>query len=161
MGDLRVGVITASDSCHSGDREDLSGRHIVDTCEGRGWDVIGYHVCPDDAEAIEASIVELADVGAADIILTTGGTGLGPRDVTPEATLSACPRLVPGIAEAMRAVSLAFTKRAMLSRAVAAQRGSTLVVNLPGSEKAVRETLAVVLDQLEHAAQMMAGCGHE
>lgn len=161
MGDLRVGVITASDSCHSDTREDLSGRVIIETCEARGWEVVGYDVCPDDCEAIVASMIEMADVASADVILTTGGTGLGPRDVTPEATLAACQRLVPGIAEAMRAESLAFTKRAMLSRAVAAQRGSTLVVNLPGSVKAVRETLAVVVDQLEHAVEMMAGCGHD
>lgn len=161
MGELRIGVVTSSDSCHRGEREDLSGKAIIEACAGRGWDVVGYHVCPDEAECLTTSIVDLADVHDADVVLTTGGTGLGPRDVTPEATLAACPRLVPGIAEAIRAESLKVTPRAMLSRAVSAQRGKTVVINLPGSVKAVRETLAVVLDQLEHAAEMAAGCGHD
>ncbi len=160
MAELRIGVITASDRCHANEQEDLSGREIVATCEARGWDVVGYDVVPDEAETITASIIELADVANADVIFTTGGTGLSPRDVTPEATLAACPRLVPGIAEAIRAESMKVTKRAMLSRAVAAQRGITLVINLPGSVKAVRETLDVVLDQLEHARDMAAGRGH-
>ncbi len=160
MAELRIGVITASDRCHANEQEDLSGREIVTTCEARGWDVVGYDVVPDEAETITASIIELADVANADVIFTTGGTGLSPRDVTPEATMAACPRNVPGIAEAIRAESLKVTKRAMLSRAVAAQRGTTLVINLPGSVKAVRETLDVVLDQLEHARDMAAGRGH-
>jgi molybdenum cofactor synthesis domain-containing protein len=160
MAELRVGVITCSDRCHAGEAEDLSGREIVDTCEKRGWDVVGYDVVPDEQEAITLSIIELADVDNADVVFTTGGTGLSPRDVTPEATLAACPRLVPGVAEAVRAESFKVTRRAMLSRAIAAQRGTTLVINLPGSVKAVRETLAVVLDQLEHARDMAAGCGH-
>ncbi|HEY3316823.1 MAG TPA: MogA/MoaB family molybdenum cofactor biosynthesis protein [Coriobacteriia bacterium] len=161
MSELRVGVITSSDSCSSGDREDLSGKAIIDASTARGWDVVGYHVCPDEIECLTTSIVELADVDEADVVFTTGGTGLGPRDVTPEATLAACDRLVPGIAEAIRAESLKVTKRAMLSRGIAGQRGKTLVINLPGSVKAVRETLEVVLDQLEHAVEMAAGCGHD
>lgn len=161
MGDLLVGVITSSDSCNEGTRQDESGRFLVDACEARGWDVVGYHVCPDDVECLTASIIELADVAGAQVILTTGGTGLGPRDVTPEATLAACDRQVPGIAEAMRAESLKVTGRAMLSRAVAGMRKRTLVINMPGSLKAVRETSAVVFDQLEHAAEMAVGCGHD
>jgi molybdopterin adenylyltransferase len=161
VGEIRVAVITCSDSCHRGARKDAAGKAIAEMCTDRGWDIVAYDVCPDDTECIVDSIVKAAAVNTADVVFTTGGTGLGPRDVTPEATVLACDRLVPGIAEAIRAESLAITKRAMLSRAVAGQRGRTLVVNLPGSEKAVRETMAVFIDQLEHAVQMMAGGGHD
>jgi molybdenum cofactor synthesis domain-containing protein len=121
---------------------------------------VGHVVCADDRDTIAAAIVRFADDERCDLVLSTGGTGFGPRDVTPEATRAACPRDVPGVAEAIRAESLKVTKRAMLSRAVAGQRGSTLVVNLPGSVKAVRETLGVFVDQVEHAVEMMAGGGH-
>jgi molybdenum cofactor synthesis domain-containing protein len=161
MPEVRVGVVTCSDTCAAGGREDASGDAIVETCEARGWTVIERVVCADDLDTIAAAIVRFADEQRADLVLTTGGTGLGPRDVTPEATRAACPRDVPGIAEAIRAESLRVTKRAMLSRAVAGQRGKTLVVNMPGSVKAVRETLGVFLDQVEHAVEMMAGGGHD
>ena len=160
MDSLRIGVITSSDSRAAGEAEDTSGKALVDLAKERGWLVVDYHVCPDDVECLAASILEMADVDEADIVLTTGGTGLSPRDVTPEATLAVCDRLVPGIAEAIRAASMAVTKRAMLSRGIAAMRGRTLVINLPGSEKAVRETFAVIADQLEHARDMIAGGGH-
>ncbi len=160
MAELRVGVITCSDSRAAGDAEDTSGQALIELIGERGWVVSAYHVCQDDTESIVTSIIDMADLEESDVVLTTGGTGLGPRDVTPEATLIACDRAVPGIAEAIRAESARITKRAMLSRGVAAQRGGTLVINLPGSEKAVREAFEMVADQLEHAVEMMAGGGH-
>lgn len=158
---LRVGILTSSDRCAVGEMEDTSGRAIAEACEQRGWDVATYRVCADDAEALADALRSMADSDRLDVVLTTGGTGLGPRDVMPETTLSVADRIVPGIAEAIRLESLRITPRAMLSRAIAAQRGNTLIVNLPGSEKAVRESLAVFIDQLEHAVEMMAGGRHD
>jgi len=160
MAELRVGIITSSDSCAAGEREDLSGRALTGLVQDRGWTVCDYHVCADDRESLSASIIEIADFDHADVILTTGGTGLGPRDVTPEATAAVCERMAPGIAEYLRAESAKVTLRAMLSRGVAALRGDTLVINFPGSEKAVRESFGFVADQLEHAVEMIAGGGH-
>jgi molybdopterin adenylyltransferase len=160
MGEIRVGVITSSDSCHDGSREDVSGTVIAALCEERGWIVADYHVCPDDQECLSVSLQEMADSGRANIVLTTGGTGLGPRDVTPESTMAVCERLAPGIAEHLRAESAKITPRAMLSRGVAGIRGTTLIINFPGSEKAVRESFAIIADQLEHAVEMIAGGGH-
>lgn len=157
MSDLRVAILTCSDS--RSPAEDSAGRALSELVEARGWQVSAYQLCTDDFTAIQSHIAEMADAGA-DIILTCGGTGLGPRDVTPEATLAACDRPVPGIAEHIRAESLKITGRAMLSRATAAARGTTLVVNLPGSQKAARECFGFVADQFEHAAAMMAGEGH-
>lgn len=158
---LKIGIVTSSDSRASGEAEDTAGRSLVEMCEERGWQVVAYHVCPDDIECLSASFIEISEVDEADVVLTTGGTGFGPRDVTPEATLLVADRLAPGIAEAIRAKSLQVTPRAMLSRGSAALRGSTLIVNLPGSEKAVRETFAVFAGQLEHAVEMMRGGGHD
>ncbi len=160
MSELRVGILTASDSRSRGEAEDTAGRALIELVEQRGWLVVSYHVCPDDRECVAASLMEMADREDADIVLTCGGTGLGPRDITPEATRDVADREVPGVAEHIRAESLRITKRAMLSRAIAAQRGTTLIVNLPGSEKAAREAFGFVADQLEHAADMMAGGGH-
>ena len=161
MADLRIGIVTSSDSCARGDHEDLSGPEIARLVEERGWTVVGTRLCADDAPALAAAIVDLADGSHADVVLTTGGTGFGPRDVTPEATEAACDRMAPGIAEHIRAESGRITGRAILSRAAAGLRGRTLIVNLPGSPKAVREAFGFVADQLEHAAEMMAGAGHE
>lgn len=138
---------------------DTAGAALTVLSEGRGWSVVAYELVPDDVDALVSALQRVSEAGA-DVILTCGGTGLSPRDVTPEATTRFAERPVPGIAEAIRAASLAITGRAMLSRATAAQRGTTLVINLPGSEKAARETFAVVADQLEHAVDMMAGEGH-
>ena len=157
MSELRVAILTCSDS--RSQAEDSAGRALSQLAEARGWRVSAYQLCTDDFAAIQTAIAEMADAGA-DVVLTCGGTGLGPRDVTPEATLAACDRPVPGIAEHIRAESLKITGRAMLSRATAAARGATLVVNLPGSEKAARECFGFVADQFEHAAAMMAGEGH-
>ena len=157
MADLKVAVLTCSDT--RGEAEDTAGRALSELIAEREWTFSGYQVCPDDAPTIEAAIAEMAADGA-DVILTCGGTGLSPRDVTPEATLAACDREVPGVAEHIRAESLKVTGRAMLSRGVAAMRGQTLVVNLPGSEKAARECFGFIADQFEHAVEMMHGGGH-
>jgi molybdenum cofactor synthesis domain-containing protein len=155
---LRIGVITTSDT--RTEAEDTAGRAIMALAEARGWQIAGYRLCRDERDCISAAIVRLADIEHADVVFTCGGTGLGPRDVTPEATLDAADREAPGIAEFLRAESLKVTKRAMLSRAVAAVRGRTLIINVPGSEKAARESFGFVADQLEHAVEMMAGGGH-
>jgi molybdenum cofactor synthesis domain-containing protein len=158
MAALSIGILTCSDT--RTEAEDTSGAALKSLCEAHGWAVGAYAVVPDDAARISAALAEMADEVGCDIVLTTGGTGLGPRDVCPEATLAVCERQVPGIADAIRAGSLAITNRAMLSRAVAAQRGRTLVINLPGSEKGARESFAIVEGVLEHAVEMMAGGGH-
>lgn len=160
MTPLRIGILTCSDGCVAGTRIDTAGPTLAALCSERGWDVTAERLSADDTEAIQEAIVEMADALDCNVVFTAGGTGLGPRDVTPEATLAVSEREVPGIAEAIRSLSLAVTRRAMLSRAVATQRGSTLIVNLPGSEKAVRETFGFISDQLEHAIEMMAGEGH-
>ncbi|MDO8964524.1 MAG: MogA/MoaB family molybdenum cofactor biosynthesis protein [Coriobacteriia bacterium] len=161
MSELRFAIVTSSDSCAKGERDDLSGRALTELVEARGWSVCNYHVCPDDRESLTASLIEMADLDGADVILTTGGTGFGPRDVTPEATIAACERLAPGIAEHIRAQSMMVTPRAMLARGVCGLRGHTLIINLPGSEKAVRESFSFVVDQLEHAVKMIGGGGHD
>lgn len=161
MAALRIGVITSSDSCAAGVKEDGSGPTLAALVRERGWETAGYRLCADDADALAAAIVELADVEHADVIFTTGGTGFSPRDVTPEATLRVCDREAPGIAEYIRAESAKVTPRAILSRGVAALRGRCLVINVPGSVKAARESFGFVADQLEHAVEMMAGGGHD
>jgi len=160
----RIGIITASDKGSRGEREDISGRTIEEMIQGIG-EIAAYLIVPDEQRALSAAMIEMADQQGIDLILTTGGTGLGPRDVTPEATLAVIDRLVPGIPEAMRAESLKKTSRAMLSRAVAGTRGRTLIINLPGSPKGVRECLEVVLPSLEHGLAIMTGqsgeCGQK
>ena len=158
MDRLRVGVLTCSDT--RTEENDTSGAALRALSEARGWGVVAYAIVPDDVGAIADELERMADGAHADVVLTTGGTGLSLRDVCPEATLAVADREVPGIAEAIRAESLRITKRAMLSRAVAAQRGSTLIINFPGSEKGARESFAIVADELEHARDMMAGGGH-
>ncbi len=158
MPALRIGLLTTSDTRTR--EQDTAGAALHQLCEERGWGIVVYHLVPDERDRITEMLVGMADVDRCDVVLTAGGTGLGPRDVTPEATIEVSDRLVPGIAEAIRAESLTITKRAMLSRATAGARGRTLIVNLPGSEKAVREAFAIVADQLEHAVEMMAGGGH-
>lgn len=160
MAELRIGVLTCSDTRARGEAEDTAGRALIELVEQLGWLVVAYHVCPDDREAISVSLMEMCDIEEADVVLTCGGTGLGPRDVTPEATLDVADRNVPGIAEYLRAESLRVTKRAMLARGVAVQRGRTIIINMPGSEKAARESFAFVSGQLEHAVEMVAGGGH-
>ena len=161
MAELRIGIITSSDSCARGEREDVSGGTLRELVEATGWTVVGYQLCADDRASLVAAISEMCDVVRADVVFTTGGTGFSPRDVTPEATAEACDRMAPGIAEHIRAESVKVTKRAILSRAACGLRGRTLVINMPGSPKAVREAFGFVSGQLEHAVEMMAGGGHD
>lgn len=153
----RVAVITSSDKGYRGEREDLSGPAVKEIVEAAGYQVVSMNILPDDREMLSARMAEIADLGLAELILTTGGTGFSQRDVTPEATEDVIERRVPGIPEAMRAFSMTITKRAMLSRATAGIRKKTLIINLPGSPKAVRESLEVVMDSLGHGIEILTG----
>lgn len=152
-----AGIVTASDKGSRGEREDLSGPAIRELISKRGYHVRSQRILPDEEEMLYQELVRLADVEQVDVIFTTGGTGLSPRDCTPEATLRAATRAVPGIAEAIRAYSMKITDRAMLSRAVSVIRGKTLIINLPGSPKAVKESLEYILPALEHGLEIMLG----
>jgi molybdopterin adenylyltransferase len=154
----RAGVLTISDACSRGEREDASGTALRELLTSVA-EVVEYRVIPDERAQIEAALRELSAAGLA-LVLTTGGTGLGPRDVTPEATLAVVERVVPGLAEAMRQESLKKTPFAMLSRGVAGIIGRTLIINMPGSPKAVRECFAVIAPVLAHAVHVLAGGGH-
>ena len=158
MAPLRIGILTCSDT--RSQAEDTAGRALIGLAEAAGWVVADYKVCADDRDTIASAIIDMAAAGHADVVITCGGTGLSLRDVTPEATTDVAERRVPGIAEHLRAQSLLVTGRAMLSRAIAAQRGTTLIINFPGSEKAARESFGFVAAQLEHAVEMMHGGGH-
>jgi molybdopterin adenylyltransferase len=154
---MNIAILTVSDKGSVGQREDLSGslaRQMVEAVQGR---VVRYEIVPDEASVISARLVDWADGGGVDIILTNGGTGLSQRDVTPEATMAVIDCEVPGIVEAMRVKSLEKTPMAMLSRAVAGMRGKCLIINLPGSTKAVRECLDVILPALPHAVEIIKG----
>lgn len=156
---INFAIITCSDTRSI--EEDTAGMRLEELIRANGWTVASHVIVKDEVDQIAAQIVHAADELDVDIILTCGGSGLSLRDVTPEATRSVCQREVPGIAEAMRAYSMTKTGRAMLSRAIAAQRGRTLVVNLPGSKKAAEENFEGIYEQFEHAAHMMAGEGHK
>ena len=156
--DIRFALITCSDTRSLA--EDSAGAALEKLVAEAGWELVSHEVVPDERAQISAAIVKAADELKADVVLTCGGTGLSPRDVTPEATQDVCERNVPGIAEAMRAHSLQITPYAMLSRALCMQRGRHLVINLPGSEKAARENWDGIKDALGHAVSMMAGQGH-
>jgi molybdenum cofactor synthesis domain-containing protein len=154
-------VLTLSDTGYAGARQDSGGREVINALLEGGYRVGWYALLPDEADRISAELLRLCDTDTADLILTTGGTGFSPRDLTPEATLAVLERLCPGIPEAMRAYSLSISKRAMLSRAVAGIRGKTLIVNLPGSPRAVRECLGHILDTLEHGLDILVGRAKE
>lgn len=153
----RAAIITASDSGYRGEREDKSGPVIREILEKEGYEVVAMELLPDDRAMLAGKMQEIADSGNADLILTTGGTGFSRRDVTPEATEEVIERRVPGIPEAMRAYSMTITKRAMLSRATAGIRGTTLIINLPGSPKAVRESLEYIIGALDHGLEILSG----
>ena len=156
----RVGILTASDKGARGEREDVSGPRIRSLLSA-GYEAVAYTVVPDDRETIARELIRLSDEVGCDLILTTGGTGFAPRDVTPEATRDVCDRMAPGIAEAIRAQSMRITSRAMLSRGVSGIRGRTLIVNLPGSPKAVEESMAVFLDVVGHGLNLLRGTDSE
>lgn len=154
---FKVGIITSSDKGYAGEREDISGRLIMDYIEDYGYSVERYIVLADERDLLEKEMIYMADRLKLDLILTTGGTGLSKRDVTPEATREVCDRMASGIAEAIRSYSLAITPRAMLSRAVSGMRGQTLIINMPGSPKAVEEVLDYMMDSVHHGLEIMLG----
>ncbi len=157
---IKAAILTVSDSCSQQKREDVSGQTIKDMLESDRFEICEYKIVADEHRSIKEALTYFADEVKADIVLTTGGTGLGPRDVTPEATAEVCQKMVPGLTELMRSEGLKKTKNAILSRGVAGIRGNTLIINLPGSPKAVKESLEAILDVLEHAVKMMHGGGH-
>ena len=153
----RAAIITASDKGSQGAREDLSGAKIESMLQEAGIEVASKAVLPDERGLLAAGLRELCDSGGVDLVVTTGGTGFSPRDWTPEATLDVAERQVPGLAELMRAEGLKKTPRAALSRGVAAIRGRTLIINLPGSPKAVAESLSAALPILDHGLEVLTG----
>ena len=154
---IRFGILTLSDRSAKGERQDASGPALADLVRAQGWSVAKQVILPDDESTIRTALIEWADSGEVDIILTTGGTGFAPRDITPEATRAVIERDAPGLAEFMRAESLKKTPHAMLSRAVAGIRGRTLIVNLPGSPKGALENMQTILPVLPHAVQLLTG----
>jgi len=157
---IKVAILTISDSCSQQKRQDISGQTIKEILGTDKFEICEYKIVADEREAIKKELIHFADEVKADIVLTTGGTGPGPRDVTPEATADVCQKMVPGLAEIMRSEGLKKTKNAILSRGVAGIRENTLIINLPGSPKGVKESLEVILDVLPHAVEMMRGAGH-
>jgi len=157
---MRVSVLTISDSVAAGKNEDRSGPAVIARCLELGWTIVSSGVRADDRAAIEVFLRETADSNAADAILTTGGTGLGPRDVTPEATEAVIERAIPGFPEQMRAAGMQNTRRAILSRAAAGIRGTTIIINLPGSPKGAVESLDAIADLLPHAVEILHGARH-
>jgi len=152
-----VGILTISDKGSRGERQDKSGEVIREILSSMNVRIANYDIVPDEKELIVEKLIKWADEDNLDVVITTGGTGLTPRDITPEATLAVVDKIVPGFAEAMRADSLKKTPMAMLSRAVAGTRGQCLIINLPGSTKAVRECLEVILPALPHAVETLKG----
>jgi len=157
---IRAAILTVSDSCSQGKREDVSGRMIADMLDEDKFEICEKRIVADNLKTIVDELKYFSDKAGVDVVFTTGGTGLGPRDVTPEATVSVCGRIIPGLGEMMRNEGLKKTKNAVLSRGIAGIRNKTLVINLPGNPKGVKESLEIILDVLPHAVDMMLGRGH-
>lgn len=158
---IKAAILTISDSCCEGTRQDTSGPTIKELLTAQGIEVSEIIILPDEQTQIADRLKKIADTTNINVVITTGGTGLGPRDVTPEATLDVCQRLVPGLMEATRAEGYKKTPNAILSRGYAGARNNTLIINLPGSKKAVTECLEIILPVLPHAVKMMQGGGHD
>ncbi len=161
MAITRVALVTVSDSSAQGLRPDGSGPALTERCRELGWQIVSTEILSDDREGLEKRLAELADSGSTDVILTTGGTGLGPRDSTPEATVAVCAKLVPGLGELMREKGRHLNARAVLSRAVAGVRARTLIVNLPGSPRGALESFDAVQEVLPHALEVLGGARHD
>lgn len=157
----RVGIITASDKGSKGERVDESGTKIKEIVSSFGYEVVYYKVLPDDKDMISSEMKQLCDENVVDLILTTGGTGFSKRDNTPEATLEIAEKLVPGISEAIRSYSMQFTPKAMLSRGVSVIRKKTLIINMPGSPKAVKESMECIMPALNHGIDILKGSANE
>jgi molybdenum cofactor synthesis domain-containing protein len=157
---IRTAILTISDMCSQGRREDTSGQTIEEMLHKENFEVCEKTIVPDDYETITKTIKRFSDELKVEIVLTTGGTGLGPRDVTPEATTAVCDRMAPGFSEILRCESYKKTPNAVLSRGVSGMRDNTLVINMPGSPKAVRECMEIILKVLPHAVDMIRGGGH-
>ena len=160
MSFIEIAVLTSSDRCSKGEAEDVSGRLIAEMVKTIGGRVAAYDIVPDEIPALKEKLLHYCDTLAVNVVITTGGTGFSGRDVTPEATLQVIEKNIPGLPELMRAEGLKKTKKAVLSRGVCGIRKNTLILNLPGSPKAVRESLEAVLDLIPHSLEMMRGGGH-
>lgn len=160
MSFIEIAVLTSSDRCSRGEAEDVSGRLIAEMVKTIGGRVAAYDIVPDEIPALKEKLLHYCDTLAVNVVITTGGTGFSGRDVTPEATLQVIEKNIPGLPELMRAEGLKKTKKAVLSRGVCGIRKNTLILNLPGSPKAVRESLEAVLDLIPHSLEMMRGGGH-
>ncbi|HAN05739.1 MAG TPA: molybdenum cofactor biosynthesis protein [Elusimicrobia bacterium] len=157
---MEIAVLTSSDRCSRGEAEDVSGRLIAEMVKTIGGRVAAYDIVPDEIHALKEKLLHYCDSLAVNVVITTGGTGFSGRDVTPEATLQVIEKNIPGLPELMRAEGLKKTKKAVLSRGICGIRRNTLILNLPGSPKAVRESLEAVLDLIPHSLEMMRGGGH-
>ncbi|MCG2712316.1 MAG: MogA/MoaB family molybdenum cofactor biosynthesis protein [Candidatus Omnitrophica bacterium] len=157
---FKSAVLTISDRCSRGENEDKSGKVLIDIIKNIKGKVVSYEIVADELDLIKNKLLNYCDKLKIDIIFTTGGTGLGPRDVTPEATKEIAQRVIPGISELIRLEGMKKTKNAMLSRGISVMRGRSIIINLPGSPKGVKESLEAVLDLIPHALEMVKGKGH-
>jgi molybdopterin adenylyltransferase len=157
---IRTVILTISDSCSKGTRQDTSGQTIIDILPKEKYQIYQKKIIPDDYQEIARELVYFSDNDSIDVVFTTGGTGLGPRDVTPEATASVSEKIIPGLCEIIRTEGYKKTPTAVLSRAIACVRKNTMIINLPGSPKGVRESLEIILDIVPHALEMIRGGGH-
>ena len=160
MSFIEVAVLTSSDRCSKGQAEDVSGKLVAEMLKTIGGRTAAYDIVPDEIPAIKEKLLHYCETLKVNLVITTGGTGFSGRDVTPEATDQVIERAIPGLPELMRAEGLKITKKAVLSRGIAGIRGNTIIINLPGSPKAVKESLDAVMDLIPHALEMLKGGGH-